>query len=68
VVVVGDTLTEAVAPPVLHAYVLAPAAVIVAVAPLQMVAGVVVTVGNGFTVTTTVAVFVQPVAEVPVTV
>ena len=47
---------------------LAPAAEIVAFWPAQIVAGVVVTVGKGFTVTTTVAVLVQPAAEVPVTV
>ena len=67
VVAAGETVVEAPVPPELQEYVFAPAAEIVAVCPTQMVAGVVVTVGKGFTVTTTVAVLVQPAAEVPVT-
>ncbi len=49
---------------------LAPAAVNVELAPLHIAAGEAdaVTVGNGFTVTVTVAVPVQPAADVPVTV
>ena len=47
---------------------LAPPAVKLAVAPLHMVALVDVTVGKAFTVTTPVAVLVQPAALVPVTV
>jgi len=58
-------------PPGFHEYVLAPVPVILVDVPLQIVALVTVvpTVGNGFTVTNLVAVFVQPVAvKVPVTV
>jgi hypothetical protein len=40
----------------------------VALLPWQMVAGGTVMVGNGLTVTVTVAVLVHPAAEVPVTV
>jgi hypothetical protein len=54
---------------VLHEYVFAPPAVRVVEEPRQMLddAAVAVTVGNGFTVTVTVAVPVQPAADVPVT-
>lgn len=55
-------------PPGFHVYVLAPPAVSVADAPLQTVADVAVTAGKAFTVIVPVAVFVQVVAAVPVTV
>ena len=58
-------------PPGFHEYVLAPVPVIEVELPLQIIAFVTVvpTGGNGFTVTSRVAVFVQPVAvKVPVTV
>ncbi|MPN58282.1 hypothetical protein SDC9_205985 [bioreactor metagenome] len=55
---------------VLQLYVLAPDAVRLVDDPTQMlgIAATAVTVGNGFTVNVTVAVPVQPAAEVPVTV
>jgi hypothetical protein len=49
-------------------YVFAPVAVSVAEAPIQMLGEFTVSVGNGKTVTTAVAVFKQPLAAVPVTV
>jgi hypothetical protein len=49
-------------------YVEAPLAVSVPATPLQIVMAGTVTVGSGLTVTTTVVVFIQPAAEVPVTV
>ena len=56
--------------PRLHSYVLAPEADNTLDSPVQIVAGAadVLTVGRAFTVTVTVAVFVQPLAAVPVTV
>ena len=53
----------------LHVYVLAPLAVSVADAPLQIAAGVgTLTTGSGLTVTVTCVVAEQPLASVPVTV
>jgi len=69
VVVVGETVTVVpVSDPGIHVYVVPPAAVIVVLAPAQIVAPVVVVVmfGNGLTVMIRVAVFVQPLAAVPV--
>jgi hypothetical protein len=70
VLVLGVTVMLAVLPPVLQLYVLAPLAVNVDDSPLFIVAGFAeaVTVGNGFTVTVTVAVPVHPAVLVPVTV
>jgi hypothetical protein len=51
-----------------HEYVEAPEAVSVPAMPEQIVIGGTVTVGKGFTVTTTVVVFTHPATEVPVTV
>jgi hypothetical protein len=68
VVTTGLTVIGFVAAPVLHEYVVAPLAVKVAEVLAQMVGLFTVTIGLEFTVTITVAVFVQPAAEVPVTV
>ncbi|MEZ5054693.1 MAG: hypothetical protein R2807_08060 [Chitinophagales bacterium] len=51
-----------------HAYVEAPLAVNVAVAPVQIVGELTVTVGFGFTVTVVVAVSLHPLAASPITV
>ena len=70
-VAVGETVIVApVKLPGIHVYVVAPLAVIVVLPPIQILAVivVVVTIGNGFTVTVIVAVFTQPFAFVPVTV
>ena len=71
VVVVGFAVTLApvvALNPVLgdQLYVFAPLAVNVVLAPLQILGELTVTVGNGKTVTTAVAVFKQPFATVPV--
>ena len=70
VVALGVTVMLAVLPPVLQLYVFAPLAVSSELSPLHIAAGLAdaVTVGNGFTVTLTVAVPVHPSALVPVTV
>ena len=71
VAVVGDTVTEApVKLPGIQLYVDAPLAVNVVELPAQIVVldAVVVTGGNALTVMVRVAVFVQPAADVPVTV
>jgi hypothetical protein len=71
VVEVGDTvLLEPLPKPPDQLYVLAPLALIVELLPVHMDVGLAdaVTVGNGFTVTLTVAVPVHPAALVPVTV
>ena len=68
---VGETVTEApVKLPGIQLYVDAPLAVKVVEFPAQIVVleAVVVTVGNALTVMVRVAVFVQPAADVPVTV
>jgi hypothetical protein len=67
---VGETVSVAAVPPELHAYVEAPDAVSTSLLPEQTVddAALAVTVGSGFTITLTVAVFTQPFASVPVTV
>ena len=70
VVPVGDTVLELPLPKLCdQLYVFAPLAVSTEVAPLHIAAGlaVAVTVGNGFTVTLTVAVPVHPAVVVPVT-
>ncbi len=69
VVELGVTVILAVLPPVFQLYVFAPLTVSTEVAPLHIAAGLAdaLTVGNGFTVTLTVAVLVHPDA-VPVTV
>ena len=66
-VVAGITLIGFVVAPVDHAYVVAPAAVNVAVAPAQIVSEFTVVTGSGFTVTVAMAEEVQP-NDVPVTV
>jgi len=68
VVELGVTVILAVLPPVFQLYVFAPLTVSTEVAPLHIAAGLAdaLTVGNGFTVTLTVAVLVHPDA-VPVT-
>jgi hypothetical protein len=71
VVVVGDTVTdEPDKLPGFHTYVEAPLALNEVLPPTQIAEFVelAVTVGNGLTVTPTVAVFTQPLALVPVTV
>jgi len=71
VVPVGETVTVVpVSDPGIHVYVVAPEAVMVVLFPEQIVPPVVVvvTVGDGVTVTSTVCVLVQPFAPVPVTV
>ena len=71
VVEVGDTVLELPMPnPPDQLYVLAPLAVNTELSPLHIAAGLAdaVTVGNGFTVTVTVAVPVHPAVLVPVTV
>ena len=70
-VVLGETVTDApIKLPGIQEYVVAPLAVIVVLAPIQIFAAVVVVeiTGNGFTVIVIVAVFTQPTALVPVTV
>jgi hypothetical protein len=70
VVALGVTVMLAAMSPVLQLYVFAPLAVSSELSPLHIAAGLAdaVTVGNGFTVTLTVAVPVHPSALVPVTV
>jgi hypothetical protein len=67
VVVKGEMLIEFVIPPVDHEYVEAPVAESVATCPVQMVAALTLTLGEGSTLTVAVAEEEQP-AEVPVTV
>lgn len=64
----GETLNTALVELFDHTYEVAPFAVSVAVTPEQIavVEGVIVTVGNGFTVTVFVTVAVHPTDEVPV--
>jgi hypothetical protein len=68
--VAGETVIAAVVCVLLHVYVVPPEAVSVALAPLQMVtvAGVIVAIGAALTVTKRVAVAVQLLALVTVTV
>src|SRR5438128_675200 len=62
------TVIEAVVAPLLHKYVAAPVAVSVVDPPVQNARGPeIFTVGLGFTVTFTEAVFIHPLAAVPVT-
>jgi len=70
VVALGVTVMLAVLPPVFQLYVFAPLAVNTDISPLHIadVLAVAVTVGNGLTVTLTVAVPVHPAVLVPVTV
>ena len=63
----GLAVKLAVVAPVFQAYELAPLAVIVAVAPAQIVADVDATLGRALTVTLNVRVFEQPNVFVPVT-
>ena len=63
----GVTVIGLIVAPVLHKYVVAPAAVNVAVCPAQIVGELTIIIGRGVTVTMAIAVFEQP-DVVPITV
>lgn len=63
----GETVMEEALPPVLHEYVVPPDAVITALSPGQITAGVTVGLTFGFTVTDVLAISVHPPAFVTVT-